>query len=105
MKETKFEKYLVDKIHREFPGSFVIKTDPSYLQGFPDRLILYNTRWACFEVKRTINSPFQPNQQYYIDLLNQMSFATVVSPETQEDFFDEIQRTLRAFRSTRVPKR
>ena len=36
------------------------------------------------EVKRSINESFEPNQQYYLDMLNGMSFAACIYPENEE---------------------
>lgn len=40
MLESKFQSGLIKEIKERFPGSIVLKTDATYIQGFPDLLIL-----------------------------------------------------------------
>lgn len=40
-----------------FPGCIVMKTDPNYIQGIPDLLILWNDKWATLEVKEVPKQP------------------------------------------------
>lgn len=104
-RESIFEKNLVQTILEMFPGSYVLKMFPGYIQGFPDRLIIYQDHWAALEVKRTKFSSHQPNQDYYIDTLNRMSYARFVYPENKEDVLHEIQRAFRINRTARLLKR
>lgn len=103
MKESEFEKQLVRELTVKYPGAYVIKNDPNYIQGFPDRLFLFNNFWAAFDTKRNRNSSLQPNQEFYIDRLNRMSLAMFVYPENKEDFLNEIQRALQFKRGSRIP--
>lgn len=98
VRESIFEKRLVNDLEKMFPGAIVLKIFPGYIQGFPDRLMIFKNTWAAFEVKRYRNAPHQPNQDYYIDLLNKMSFADFVYPQNKEVFLDEIQRAFRSIR-------
>jgi hypothetical protein len=91
MRESRFERQLVDKLEQLFPNCVILKNDSSYLQGVPDRLILHNDRWAMLEVKASATAPTQPNQPYYIDKLNEMSFAAFVYPENEQDVLDALQ--------------
>lgn len=74
-----------------FPGCVVLKNDPNYLQGIPDLVIFYYNRWAMLEVKKSFNASHQPNQDYYIDKLDGMSFARFIYPENKEEVLDELQ--------------
>jgi hypothetical protein len=76
-----------------FPGCVILKNDSSYMQGILDRTILYGDRWAMLEVKRSANASNRPNQQYYVDKLNQMSFAAFISPENEEEILRGLQQT------------
>jgi hypothetical protein len=94
--EGKFKSSLIAEIERRFPGAIVLKNDANFLQGIPDQLILYRDRWAAFEAKASIGARRQRNQPYYIRLLNEMSFARFVSPETAEEFLDDLQTAFRS---------
>lgn len=94
--EAAYQAKLVDEIKDRLPGCMVIKNNPKELQGVPDLLVLYGTQWAMLEVKLSANSPIQPNQPYYIETLNHMSFAAFIYPENEEQVLDDLQTTLRA---------
>lgn len=104
MKESDFQKDLIDEIKKEFPGCIVIKLDPNYIQGIPDLLILCRDRWAALECKRSEEASHQPNQDYYISLMNNMSFARFIYPENKEEILDELQQSFRVRRTSRIPK-
>ena len=105
MKENRIQADLIRELKKEFPGCIVLKNDPNYIQGIPDLLILFRDRWAALEVKKTKNSKHQPNQDYYISLMNQMSFAKFIYPENKEEVLDELQRSFRIRRTSRLPRR
>ena len=83
--ESKFQKELIDEIKEQFPGCVVMKNDSGYIQGFPDWTILYKDKWAVLEAKREKNAPKQPNQPYYVEKLNDMSYSRFVYPENKEE--------------------
>ena len=56
-----------------FPGAIVLKNDPNYIQGIPDLTVFYQDKWATLEVKKSENASHQPNQDYYVGLMNEMS--------------------------------
>lgn len=85
MNERDFQAWLIKELKQRFPNCIVIKTDPTYIQGLPDLLILHNDKWAALEVKRSANAHHQPNQEYYINKMNEMSFAEFIFPEIAED--------------------
>lgn len=95
MLESKFQAALINELEQIFEGCFIIRTDPNYIQGFPDFLMLYKNKWAAFECKRRENSPQQPNQEYYISELDAMSFASFICPENKEEVLYELQRSFR----------
>lgn len=91
--ESKFQKELIDDIKTIYPDCVVLKNDPSYIQGFPDLTILYKDKWATLECKKTKSAKKQPNQDYYVDKLNDMSLSRFVYPENKEEVLHEIQRS------------
>ena len=84
------------ELKKIFPGCIVMKNDSSYIQGIPDLLILYKNKWASLEVKKSANASKRPNQQYYVDMMNKMSFARFISPENKKEVLDELRKTFKA---------
>lgn len=99
--ESKFQAALVRELKLLFPGAILLKNDPNYIQGFPDWTILYGPQWACLETKRQSNSHQQPNQDYYVRLLNRMSYSSFISPENKEDVINDLQHTFNIGRRAR----
>ncbi len=91
MLERDYQRRLIKKIEDSFPRCLVLKNDPTFRQGVPDLLILFEDKWAMLEVKRSASEAFQANQEYYIDLLNEMSFASAISPEIEEEVLDGLR--------------
>ena len=96
--ESKFQSNLIKELKSLFPGCVVLKNDPNYIQGMPDLLLLYKKHWAMLECKRAWDSKCQPNQPYYVEELDKMSFAAFIYPENKEEVLDGLQF---AFRSRR----
>ena len=92
MKESKFQKDLILEIKQRFPGAIVLKNDASYIQGIPDLTIFYKNNWACLECKVNKDAHRQPNQEYYISEMNNMSFASFVYPENKEDVLNAMEQ-------------
>lgn len=97
MLERNFQAKTIKEIKKMFPGCFVLKCDGSDTpQGFPDFLILYKNKWAALEFKRSEEARYkelQPNQEYYVDTVNKISFASFIYPENKEDVLNELQQT------------
>ena len=98
MKESKFQANLIKEIKELFPGCIVMKNDANYIQGVPDLLILYNDRWASLEVKKDSKANHQPNQDYYVDKMNNMSFSAFIFPENKEEILDALARSFERHR-------
>lgn len=93
--ERDYEPRLMERIQNMFPGCLILKNDSSYRPGVPDRIILFGTAWGVLEVKReepTSESDWQPNQPYYLRLMNNMSFAAVIYPENEEEVLDALRQ-------------
>lgn len=95
MVERNFQADLIKKIKKRFDGCIVLKNDPEYIQGIPDLLILHNDKWAALECKKSSKAKHQPNQDYYVSKMDDMSFASFISPENEEEVLNELQRTFR----------
>ena len=88
--ESKFQKDFIDEAKKRYPGCVAIKNDSGYIQGFPDWTILYEDKWAVLEMKKERGAQKQPNQEYYVDKLNKMSFSRFVFPENKEEVFEDL---------------
>lgn len=104
-KESQFQKDLIAEIKERFPGAFIFKNDSGYKQGVPDLTVLYNDRWSMLECKADSKAKHQPNQDYYVEKLNEMSHAAFIFPENKEEVLDEMERSFRSRRKTRISKR
>lgn len=91
-RESVFQTQLIERLSELFPGVIVFKTDANQIQGFPDLMILWKNKWAALEVKQSPYSDKQPNQVYYVDVLNAMSFAAFINPSNEEEVLNELQR-------------
>jgi len=98
MLESNFQLKLIKQLESIFQGCVILENDPDNIQGIPDLLILYRKKWAALECKRSRTARRQPNQEYYVDLFNGMSFASFIYPENKEQVLYELQR---AFKSKR----
>lgn len=89
--ESGFQDKLIQELKQRFPGCMTFKMDQ--IQGIPDLLILHNSKWASLECKKNANAKRQPNQEYYVDRMNEMSFSRFIYPENKEDVLRELEQT------------
>lgn len=90
MLENKFKTKLAKEIKEMLPGCMVLHLDPNEIQGIPDLLVLYEDKWAVLEGKKNATASHRPNQDYYVDLMNNMSFAAFIYPENKDEVLDEL---------------
>ena len=90
MIESNFQKGIIDTLKLLFPGCIVMKNDSSYIQGIPDLTVLYKDKWATLEIKKNEKSPHRPNQDYYVEKMNDMSFSAFIFPENKKEVLDEL---------------
>lgn len=102
MLENRFKTKLIGELESIFPGCIILHGDANEIQGIPDIIILYEDTWAALEGKRSPDAPLRPNQRYYVDLMNKMSFAAFIYPENKEEVLDELQQALRPRRAARL---
>lgn len=86
--ESGFQDRLISTLKARFPGCMIFKMDQR--QGIPYLLILYGEKWASLECKRSNKAKRQPNQEYYVGKMNEMSFSRFISPENKEEVLDEL---------------
>lgn len=101
-KESKFQSELIKELKQKFEGCIILKTNPNYIQGFPDLIILYKRNWACLECKQSARAKVRPNQRFYISLLNAMSYASFVYPENKEEVLHELEQTFKTSKRSRI---
>lgn len=90
MRESKFQAKLIKDIKERLPDCIVLKNDPTYLQGIPDLTVFNNDKWATLEVKKSANASHQPNQDYYVEMMDHMSFSRFVYPENRDEVFSDL---------------
>ena len=105
MAENRFKTNLVRELKQMFPGCMIFHLDPNEIQGAPDLLILYEDKWAVLEGKDYATAPHRPNQDYYVEKMNNMSFAAFIYPENKEEVLYELQQTFQPRRTARVSRR
>lgn len=92
--ESKYQAQLIKELRHRFPECVVLKNDCNYMQGIPDLTVLLQDKWVVLEVKASEDAVVQPNQGYYIQKLNDMSFAAFIYPENEEEVLSEISQFL-----------
>ena len=95
MLERDYQKKLVKKLKATFPGCIVVKNDAQLKQGIPDLLVLYKDKWVALEVKQSATASHRPNQDGYVERMNEMSYASFIYPENEEAVFKELEEVFR----------
>ena len=93
-KESDFQADVIKMVEARFPGCYCVKQDTR--QGTPDLLILHQKHWAMLENKIDENAEHQPNQDWYVNHFNEMSFSAFVYPENVEEVLNEMERSFQA---------
>lgn len=92
--ESGFQDRVIKELKEMFPGCMVFKMDQ--IQGIPDLLVLYEDKWASLESKQFANAKKRPNQEYYVNLMNNMSFSRFIYPENKEEVLNELYQAFRS---------
>lgn len=92
--ESGFQDKLRDELKNLFPGCMIFKMDQ--IQGIPDLLVLYKNMWATLECKKSARAKRRPNQEYYVGLMNEMSFSRFIYPENKEEVLNDLQKTFQS---------
>jgi len=96
MLESRYQALLIKRLRVMFPGCIILKNDTDYLQGFPDLTILWQRYWAVLEVKPSEDAHFEPNQEWYIRTLDNMSFSAMICPENEEEVLHDLEQAFRS---------
>ena len=91
MTEMQYQRYLKTKLLDLFPGCLILENDAKKVQGIPDLVVFYDDRYAFLEVKLSEDSPQQPNQEYYVHMLDEMSFGMFIYPENEKQVLHELE--------------
>ena len=94
-KENSFQLKLKKELKERYPGCIVTKLDSGDIQGIPDLLVLYKNKWATLENKRSEKAKKRPNQEYYVQVMNNMSFSRFIYPENKEQVLSELDNLFR----------
>lgn len=88
--ENQFQSKLKKELESMFPGCIITKLDSGDIQGIPDLLILHKDKWATLECKKSKTAKTQPNQPYYVEKMNNMSFSRFIYPENKDEVLVEL---------------
>lgn len=102
MLESRYQAKLIKTLNAMFPGCLVMKLDPNQQQGILDLIILFGKKWASLEVKGSKTANIQPNQEFFVEKLNGMSFAAFIHPENEAEVLSALQQAFAPRRRTRV---
>jgi len=95
MIEATFQSHFMSILERNYPAATVIKVDPTFRKSFPDVIMLGpGSFWGAFETKRAYGSPQQPNQSYYIDVMDAQCFGRFVQPENLEEVLRDLEQAI-----------
>lgn len=94
MNENAYQAKLIKKLEKKYPNAIILKNDASYLQGIPDLTILEGDRWAALETKKDNKASKRPNQDYYVNQMDSMSFARFIRPENEEEVLNDLEKAL-----------
>lgn len=104
--ESGFKARVVKYIREELlPGCILTTGNSASQQGIPDVFIVYRDKWAMLEFKRAEDSIHQPNQDYFVNMLDDWSFAAFIYPENEEEVLRDLQSALEPRRTARVSQR
>lgn len=91
--ESGFQDRLIKEIKELFPGCMTFKMDQ--IQGIPDLLVLYKDMWCSLECKKSAKAKKQPNQEYYVGLMNEMSFSRFICPENKNEVLSDLKKVFK----------
>lgn len=103
--ENAYKRGLKKRIRDLLPGCEILDLDPERRQGILDMLVLYGPHWAMLEVKKSADASIRPNQAYYVEYFDEMSFAAFIYPENEDEVLNALQSTFLSGRRPRLSRR
>ncbi len=93
-REGGYKTKLTSRIEKRFGSRcMVVRLDAALRQGIPDILLLFEGGfWAALEGKTSATADHQPNQPYYVDLMDKLCFAAFIYPENEEAVLNDLQK-------------
>lgn len=88
--ERDYQSKLKKKLKARYEDCIVAKMDSGDIQGIPDLLVLHKNKWGTLECKKSAKEKKQPNQEYYVGQMNNMSFSRFIFPENEEEVLKEL---------------
>jgi hypothetical protein len=101
MLERQFQASLIKELNSMFPECIIVKNDATYIQGIPDLTVFYKDKWASLECKKSEREHKQPNQEYYVRLMDTMSFSRFIFPENKESVLNELREYFQGSRDVK----
>lgn len=96
MLERNFQASVIKEIKSKLDGCIIMKNDANRTQGIPDLLILHGNKWGALECKNSSKAKHQPNQDYYVSKMDNMSYARFIYPENRKEIINELCETLKS---------
>lgn len=90
--ERNYQNRLIKKLKKTYPDAIIMKADANYIQGIPDILVLNNDKWASLEVKRSKAATHRPNQDEWVERMNNMSFSRFIYPENEQEVLHDLEQ-------------
>lgn len=103
-REMPYRAGLMQRIRNRIPDCLILINDPDYIQGIPDILVLFKNTWAMLEVKRSPKAEKRPNQDFFIEKLGKMSFASFINPDNEEAVLNAMESAFGIGREARASK-
>lgn len=94
--ESQTQARFIKRLRRAFDRAVILKNDSGYLQGIMDLTVILPGVVIFIEVKPYFGAPYEPNQEYYLALVQHLGFMSfTLCPENEEEVFRAIQETQR----------
>lgn len=88
MRESKFQSDLIDELETLYPDAIIMKGNR--IQGLPDLIMLVGQKWVALECKKSKHEEHQPNQDYWVEVMHEMSYAAFIFPENHDEILSDV---------------